>query len=370
MADLSTSTTSIGVSTTATFSSVATPIVDPFLTQSWVWRSLYSDETVGVKTFATFQGNITLGSSGVGVKTFATFIEPKSFSAGFSGGGVGVRTFGTFTAPGPQDAWVKWSKISTTDFTIDKTSRAGRMPLDWPGRVSNIRKLGSHLVAYGTNGVSALIPAGKMFGLNTLHRTGLIGRDAFAGTDVIHYFIDNLGRLYSLTQNGLSLLDYREYLVNLSAPVLTLDEANNLLFICDGNLGFIYSPDSKSLGSGPVNVTGIGYQSEVKYITAPDAIVTPKFKIWTDIYDLGSRKGKNIQSIEVGIDMSENLWAAVRYRLNKSEGFTQTDWYLVDKRGQVFIPCYGYEFQFGLMSEVYEYFEIDYLTVNGDGNAY
>lgn len=357
----------VGVKTFGTFSRPIGQRPDAAFKLVFQWYDEDKNDGLGVKTFATFGSNFDC-QGGVGVKTFAAFHEAEIISDIESG--VGVRTFGTFTAPGPQGAWVKWAKISTTDFTIDKTSRAGRMPLDWPGLVNNLCKLGSKIVAYGTNGVSILTPAGKMFGLNTIHKIGLIGRDAFAGTDFVHYFIDNKGRLYQLTSEGLKLLDYEEYLKDMLNPVLTLDEKEDLLYICDGTTGYIYSSDSQSLGSGPVNITGMGHQSEVRYTAASGTIITPTFKIWTDTYDLGTRKGKSIQSLEIGTDMTEKLWAAVRYRLDKSSAFTQTNWYSVDKRGQVFIPIYGHEFQFGFMSETYEYFEPDYLIINGEANAH
>jgi len=43
-----------------------------------------------------------------------------------------------------------------------------------------------------------------------------------------------------------------------------------------------------------------------------------------------------------------------------------TDWHVVDPRGMVFIPVHGREFRFRVKSDVYEYFEIDYITVAGE----
>ena len=168
-------------------------------------------------------------------------------------------------------------------------------------------------------------------------------------------------------------MDYREYLASVTNPVLTWDDQENLLYICNGTSGYVYSPDSESFGQGPVNITGIKYQSGVQYAVAPAAIVTPSFEIWTGTQDLGVRQGKNIESLDISTNMTENLYAAIRHRQVKSSAFSQTNWYLVDPRGQVFIPCYGSEFQFGLKVDAdddYEYFEMDYLTVNGSANAY
>lgn len=269
-----------------------------------------------------------------------------------------------------KENWVAWSNVGSLVFTKTRDNVAGSRPLDWKGLVYNTRKLGNSIIAYGENGVSVLTPVGKLVGENVIHRIGLIGRDAFAGNDSVHYFIDNLGALYRLTGDGLKILDYREYLSGLTDPVLTLDNSTNLLYICDGTSGYVYSPDSKSLGEGPINVTGMGYQSGVLFVASPAAVSIPAFEIWTDINDLGTRKGKSIQSLDIGVDIAGTLQAAIRIRQDKASAFSQTGWQVVDPRGQVFIPSWGIEFQFGFKADVYEYFEIDYFNVIGEINAY
>lgn len=262
--------------------------------------------------------------------------------------------------------WIKWSDIGHLDFTIDKTNVAGERPLDWKGWIYAIKQLGSKVVVYGENGVSFLIPSEKYYGLKTIYRIGLKGKCAVAGDESIHYFVDNLGKLWRLSE-GLKKLDYSEYLFGmLENLVLSWDTANQMLYICDGAQGYVYSQDSGSLAAGPVNVTGIDSQSGVLYVTAPAAIVTPTFELCTDIYDLGSRRGKNIYSIEVGTDLTETLEAAIDYRIDKASAFAVTDWHMVDPRGLAYIPVYGREFRFRLRCETLEYFEIDSIVVNGE----
>jgi hypothetical protein len=262
--------------------------------------------------------------------------------------------------------WLKWSNIGSLDFTIDKTNVAGERPLDWKGWIYAIKKLGSKVVVYGENGVSVLTPAGNTYGLQTIYRIGLKGKGAVSGDDSVHYFVDNLGQLWRFSED-LEKLDYSEYLSGMiDNLVLSWDVANKLLYICDGSQGYVYSQDSGSLGAGPVNVTGIDSQSGTLYVVSPATIATPTFEICTDIYDLGSRRGKNIYSLEIGTDLEETLEAAIEYRLDKAAVFATTDWHVVDSRGFVYLPCYGREFRFKVKSDVYEYFELDYLTINGE----
>jgi hypothetical protein len=320
-------------------------------------------------------------ASGSGEKPFVDFVATGTSYASASGtlilGNVFTGTAtsyaiasGELTLEGLKENWVAWSDVGSLSFTKDRNNVAGSTPLDWKGSVYNVRKLGSKIISYGANGVSILSPSGKLMGMNTIHRIGLLGRDAFAGTDFVHYFIDKLGYLYQLTGEGLVRLDYKEYLEGLTNPVLTLDKSTNLLYICDGTTGFIYSPDSQSLGKGPPNVTGIGFQSGVLYVASPAAIVVPDFEVWTATNDFGTRKGKNIFSIDIGTDLTETIQAAIRTRQNKASAFVQTGWYVVDDRGQSWIPCYGVEFQFGFRVPEYDYFEVDYIDINGEVLVY
>lgn len=260
--------------------------------------------------------------------------------------------------------FVKWSKIGELDFTIDESNLAGERPVDWKGCVWHIRKLGDKVVAYGENGATFFKPSGVHFGMDTFYRIGLKNKGAFAGTDLQHFFVDNLGQLFQV-DNKFTKLDYAEFLSTMGTVILTLDVEKNLLYICDGTKGYIYGIDSKSFGEGPANITGIGTQSNVLYVVSKNAIVTPKFEICTDIYDLGTRNAKTIREIEVGSNMAEFLYASVDYRNSYQDAFKQIGWFLVNPDGRAHPKCYGSEFRFRFKSTIYEYFELDYLKIKG-----
>ena len=287
-----------------------------------------------------------------------------------------AKAYGDLLLEGIRRNFVKWSNIGSSDFTVWKDNIAGEEVLDWKGWVYAVKKLGNKVVAYGENGVTVLIPNANVFTPQTVYRIGLKGKQAIAGNEAVHFFIDTDGQLFMFGETAAKAslfesasypqkLDYSEYLSVMTNPVLSWDELNNLLYICDGTYGYVYSPQSKSLGKGPINVTGMSSQSGVLYVAAPATIVIPTFEKWTDIYDMGSRKGKSIVSLEYGIDLTKTLKAAIRYRLNKASAFSQTNWYSVDSRGLCFIQCYGQEFQFGAKTDVWESFELDYMKVNG-----
>lgn len=323
------------------------PVISVSLEGTWLNKTVFADSI-----------DITVLPVGTCVAGLMITASPLTITIGFKTPDVLTEFLKT--------NWLKWSNIGSLDFTIDKTNVAGERPLDWRGWIYAIKKLGGKVVAYGENGVSVLTPAQKHYGLQTVYRIGLKGKGAVSGDDSVHYFVDNLGQLWRFSET-LEKLDYSEYLSGmLENLVLSWDAANKLLYICDGSQGYVFSQDSGSLGAGPVNVTGIDSQGSILYVVSPATVATPTFEICTDIYDLGTRKGKNIYSLEIGTDLTEALEAAIDYRLDKATAFATTDWHIVDPRGLVYIPCYGREFRFRVKSTIYSYFEIDSIIVNGE----
>lgn len=323
------------------------PVISISLAGIWLNRTIFADPVI-----------VTISQEGDWVAGILVAADPIIVTISLKDADVITELFKT--------NWVKWSDIGSLDFTIDRTNVAGERPLDWRGWVYSICKLGSKVVVYGENGVSILNPSGTYYGLQTVYRVGLKGKGAVSGDDSVHFFVDNLGQLWRFSE-GLEKLDYSEYLSGmLDNLVLSWDAANKLLYICDGSQGYVYSQDSQSLGAGPVNVSGINSQSGSLYVVSPATIATPTFEICTDIYDLGTRKGKNIHSLEIGTDLTEALEAAIEYRIDKADDFAVTDWHVVDSRGFVYLPVHGREFRFKVKSDVYSYFEVDYITITGE----
>ena len=261
--------------------------------------------------------------------------------------------------------WVKWSKIGSLDFTIDESNVANERPLKWYGSVYKILKLANTLVVYGEGGVTILAPQGIVYGMEELYNVGLLGKSSAAGTNKAHFFIDRSGKLFKVTSEGMKEIGYSEYLSQLTDPVMFIDQSTNLLHICDGTYGFIYNTKDESFGSGVVNLTGLDSRGSTRYATIPSTIAIPKFEICTGTYDMGTRKAKNIHSVEVGTDLSEHLKLLVEYRTNNREEFRKSPWFLVNPDGIAYSPCYGIEFRFRIRSFIVEQFQIDRLKING-----
>jgi len=266
--------------------------------------------------------------------------------------------------------WVKWSKIGDLDFTIDESNIAGRRPLDWRGEVYHILKLRNRMVVYGENGVSFITPTGLNMALDTVQRVGVKNKGAVVGTEFEHYYVNNLGELWKVSENGFSKLDFSEYLSQMDTVILSLDLLSGLLYICDGVSGYVYNTYEGSMGEGPVNITGVDKLSGTLLSVADGEIETPKFEILTDTYDFGTRKDKTIYSLEVGTDMKEFLRSSVDFKTSNRKDWQRIGWYLVNPDGMSYPKCFGVEFRFRLKAYTYEYFEIDYIKINGVIHGY
>ena len=260
--------------------------------------------------------------------------------------------------------WIKWADIGSLDFTINRGGVAGERLLDWGGIVYQILQLGSKVIVYGLNGVSIMTPHGVSYGMQTIHRRGIKGRNACIGLDFEHFFIDDLGELYSV-KDQLQLIGYKEYLSNMTSPVLSYDNSSELLYICDDTYGFVYNPKTQSLGEGPINITGIQRKNGISYIAAPSDIIVPVLEIWTDIVDFGTRDAKTIESIEVGTDLTRNLLTNIEFRNDKSSVFQRLSWEACNPAGISYLFCHGVEFRIGIKLTSFDYLEIDYLNIKG-----
>jgi len=301
--------------------------------------------------------------AGVLVSSAIMSANPELRYGGVSsqGGGVGEHAGSN---------WLRWSEIGVLDFTQTRSNVAGQMPLPFKGTIYAILKRGSAIMVYAKNGVAVLAPTGVAFGYTVLSNTGLKNKLAVIDTGDAHYYVDSKGRLYTVKNGPPTLLDYREWLVGLGAVAMAFNPDTRLLYIGDGTTGYLYNVDTGGFGKGPATVTGAGIQDGTLHAVASGTMTIPNFEIKTDVTDFGTRKGKSIQSLEVGLDSTLTIQAAIDYRHEKQSAFLTTNWYTVDGRGQVFIACMGYEFRFKLKATTAGVFHVDSLRVNGVVHAH
>lgn len=298
-----------------------------------------------------------LGISGSYVKALTIQTAQLGFNLSISG---------TLLIEPAKTSWVKWSDIGNINFDINHSNVAGERPMDWSGEIYDILKFNNSVLIYGTNGISVMSPVDVSWKYQTLSRLGTKGRHAQISnsSNTIHWFIDSKGRLYELS-DGLKKLDYSEYLSLMSGLVLSLDEYNNFLYICDGTYGYIYNYEERSLCKGPVNISGFGIQNAVSYVVADDDIVNPTIEFETDIYDLGTRKEKTIFNLEFSTNVNELMEASISYRVDHKAAFVQLPWVPITPQGIAYLNCYGREFKFHFRMTEFASFSLDQVKING-----
>jgi len=264
----------------------------------------------------------------------------------------------------PVTNWVRWGEIGEFDFAIDRKNVAGEMPLDWPGTIYHIMKLGSSVMVYGSGGVTQLVPHENYFGMKTLNRVGVMGQWAVGGDENIHLFVDKKGCLCMLTDKYVPL-GYEEFLFPLTSPVLSYDASEGLVYICDGTLGYVYSVEERSLGKGPANVTGIGFSNGYAYTIGSGVFEIPEFEITSDLLDFENRGNKTIHEIEVGGETEGRLDVQVEFSKGLKQSFVGTGWRSVGPNGLVSIPCFGKDFKISLRCPNPMSVKLDYIRVKG-----
>lgn len=268
---------------------------------------------------------------------------------------------------------VAWSDIGHSDFTLDESQNiAGYMHMPWEGEVLRVFRLGNFVMVYGDNGTAALQPVidpEPTFGLVELDTIiGLAGREAWCGNFQRHYFVDRAGSLWEINSKlELKKHDYREYLAPLLASgtlVLSLNEADNEVYISNGTSAYIKTP--QGLTATYQLVKSMRFKDGTLYATLDEA-EDDSVEIETDIFDMGFRGLKTLTTVEVGLtqeqDDTENVEVAIKWRSNKTSAFTQTGWQVVNPQGVLTFFVTAAEFKVLMRCATFNDIKVDYLNV-------
>jgi hypothetical protein len=280
--------------------------------------------------------------------------------------GAGLIKGDPFKTPATSNV-IRTSHIGSFDFTHDDTGEVVRIVMPWSGWIYALKKLGtSGVVAYGENGVTQLLPHGVAWGRKELLKIGIKGKGAVCTreNDREHFFIDKTGVYWRLREGAEPKgHDYSNYFNDLSVDVvMSYDYSDNIIYICDGTLGFVWS--ESGLGQGPVNITGVGVTSGTVYVAGTGAIVTDPFNICTDIQDFGSRTEKIIDRIDLGVALTNPVYGAIDYRWDTGGAFFTTPWIKADRYGRIHVKATGIEFRILIKLTAWEQIQLDYGNIH------
>lgn len=253
---------------------------------------------------------------------------------------------------GAASNWVAWGNIGNISFVPDKKNIAGLRPMPWPGSVFAVKQLGKHVMVYGDNGVGFLVPASTpapTFGFKELPFAGVAGRLAVCGDEDVHYFVDALGELWSITDNhAISSHGYKEFLAPLLAGGVSLSyngQAGEVV-ISGSDRHFIYSSRSKSL-AGPSwqPVSGTCFHAGSPVLVGPQAVAPTQALVVTNPVDMNRRSHKTLEWAGVVGRGLEDLEIAADYRFDSEAEWLRSPWIPAGPEGVARIGVTALEFR-------------------------
>lgn len=270
-----------------------------------------------------------------------------------------------------KENFVAWSNIGKVylDQLLSRTDRSntsGYMPMHFSGSVYRVKKLGENIVAYGTNGIGAIVPGSKpyktmtAFGRKDLFNFGIAGKGCVGGNDKFHMFIDNYGYIHMMDKDlKHSVIGYAPYIANFADDIVILfDELKNDFYISDGSICYLFSAGMSQIFQCP---SGIVRQGSVLYGVTYDNSDVSAY-ITTNSFDIHTRSIKTVQTVEAGIT-GVTPQGAVDYRYKHSEAFTRGMLKNISRHG-VFTPMIsGVDLRVHISSPSYIGFSVDELII-------
>jgi len=157
-----------------------------------------------------------------------------------------------------------WSQPGENVFVPDEKNLAGFRDMEI-GTIYKCLPLGTDsVIYYGSKGVARLFQTEAGIGYKLVAKTRICGREAVCGGDY-HVFCDTEGRLWTIDQEGINLLDYSWVLGNmtLSDVVISRDAVLKDYYISDGTSCYLLSAnglsESNNLVTNVVRIEGLLY---------------------------------------------------------------------------------------------------------------
>jgi hypothetical protein len=253
-----------------------------------------------------------------------------------------------------------------------KTSEIGWVPVPRGGDVIAVLPLHDVVMVYTTNEVATMTPLSNgMFDIRTVFDVGIGGRGCVTGDLSRHVFVDASGYIREYTrEGGVKLLGYNQ----IAGTYLGTANNSNIIMSFEKNEGDAFIGCSAAAGSlllsrtgltrlgqvitgiigpvynsihGAVTLGAVG-TTAVSTVTGVDADET---YLKSGVLDVGPGL-KTIDCLKVLSDTSEAVYARLSYRHDKVLGhdLKQTDWKIVDQRGEAHFSITCLDFYFEILS--------------------
>jgi len=219
----------------------------------------------------------------------------------------------------------------------------GLLPLRNSGNVLQLRKLGNSLITYTKDGVYEI--SGKTEGYNATRIIDIGGssRICATGDRFKHLYVGADSAMRSISQEGIALLDYREFLADMTSVNITscFDSDLRDYYFSDGAHGFIVN--DSGLSRADHFPTSIVDSSEGTVGIVNSTIGA--FSLITNTEDLGSRGLKEVGFVEIQSVGITSLAVAIDYRYDRGGNFITSNWVSGSPFGEFYLGHSGVEFR-------------------------
>lgn len=268
--------------------------------------------------------------------------------------------------------FVEWSNIGDVSFTIGDANVAGFRPMPWNGEVYDVRTLSygkdlygkerEYIMVYGDKGIAKLKPADIGFGFELEAKYGLLNRSAIGGSRTTHIFIDQFGYLRKVSEKGIELLGYQEYMAPMASEDIRIvyNDPENEFYISSDSYAFVLS--AAGLTQMDQRISG-GFTVGDDFVGIRSATVDDDITMVSDVLDFNIRAIKTITYLQISCKDDADLSSieASAYWKTSDTTWRQTPWRRVNKHGSVRIQASGVDFKIALRVKSYTTIAIDEL---------
>ena len=246
-------------------------------------------------------------------------------------------------------------------FNVLRRNEFSLRPLSFQGKVLRLAPLGDHIIAYQEDGVTALT-FGETYKPLPLIKVGVDGRSAVLPGKERHFFLDTKGLLWSIGKNlEISRLGYEEFF---SA---SLGEDHNFFEDPEEKVYYFNSPSVKvvlgSVFSTHEEEATSGAFIDGTFQGVSSTISDTEFLLKTTSISFERPGFKTITGVSVYGKYPFGGKLRISYRARMEDGFSNTAWKPLNRRGFAAFEITGVEFEVALRFPSYSGVEVDGMEV-------
>jgi|GEM_PF-6567655 len=237
------------------------------------------------------------------------------------------------------------------------------------GPIMHLKQLGNNLVAYGEYGVSLLMRDENGYQEQPISTVGLKYREAVAGDDQEHMFVNSRYELMRLTAGGgLERLDYSEHLENLSSTtVATFDQQRRYYWFSTSTRSYCWTGFGlgESRAVRPMSLFRMEDNSGLLGTASTDND-PQEAQIVGPIIRQPNGQTMEITSIDVmTVEADATSWTATAdWNMRNSDQFRRPGFIDVTDRGRAFVKKTGVNFRPVLKAANYKEVDCDGISLN------